>query len=208
MKKDLIILCAGGFAKEALSIADMINAVKPRWNILGFLDDNKPIGSEVFRGYKVIGSIKEWCPKKNQEFAMGVANPAIKERLYNIIHDKGGEFVTLINPALRIPKETIIGEGCVITLAWTGINVVLGKCVHVAGSMIGESTLGDFSTTTGFANIAGAKLGKRVFVGSHAVILNNVSVGDDAFICAGSIVYSKVKTGIKVWGNPAKKIDL
>jgi serine acetyltransferase len=30
-------------------------------------------------------------------------------------------------------------------------------------------------------------------------------IGDDAFICAGSIVYSNVKAGTKVFGNPAKR---
>lgn len=34
--------------------------------------------------------------------------------------------------------------------------------------MIGEATIGDFATTTGFSNIAGAILGKRVFVGESS----------------------------------------
>lgn len=206
--KDLIIICAGRFAKEALLIAEMMNDVEQQWNILGFLDDNKEIGLEVFRGYRVIGNIQDWHPKDNQYFAMGVASPGTKEKLYDIIHGRGGKFATLIKPTTIIPKETVIGEGCVIGQAWIGLDVVLGKCVHVAGSMVGGSTIGDFSTTTGFANVAGAKLGQRVFVGSHAVILNGKKVGDDALISAGSIVFSNVKPGTKVMGNPAKKIEL
>ena len=34
-----------------------------------------------------------------------------------------------------------------------------------------------------------------------------LTVGDDAYICAGSIVFSKVKAGTKVFGNPAKRMD-
>ena len=75
--------------------------------------------------------------------------------------------------------------------------------------MIGQdSIIDDYSTTTGYTNIASAHIGKRVFVGSHAVILNGKKVGDDAFVCAGSIVFSNIKAGTKVFGNPAKKIDL
>lgn len=206
--KDLIIVCAGQFAKEALLIAEMMNDSEPQWNIMGFLDDNKEIGMEVFRGYKVIGHIRDWIPEENQYFAMGVARPGTKEKLYDVIHGRGGKFATLIMPTTIIPKETIIEEGCVIGHAWIGLDVVLGKCVHVAGSMVGESTIGDFSTTTGFANVAGAKLGQRVFVGSHAVILNGKKVGDDALISAGSIVISNVKEGTNVFGNPARRIDL
>lgn len=205
--KDLIIVCAGGFGKEALSVAEAMNKVELHWNILGFIDDTKEFGEEIFRGYKVLGSIKNWQPKPNEYFAIGMANPQAKEKLYNIIHSRGGKFATLIHPSLNIPNETVIGEGCILSLAWIGINVTLGKCVHVAGSMIGEAIIDDFSTTTGFANIAGAKIGKRVFIGSHAVVLNGKKVGDDVTIGAGSIVFNNVKSNTTVIGNPARKLD-
>ncbi|WP_308761073.1 sugar O-acyltransferase [uncultured Bacteroides sp.] len=204
--KDLIIVCAGGFGKEAVVVAEQMNEIVPQWNILGFIDDTIEVGTEIFRGYKIIGSIKDWQPEPQQYFAMGISTPQAKEKLYNLIHEKGGKFATLIKPATIVPQETEIGEGCVIS-GWIGINVVLGKCVHIAGSMVGGASIGDFSTTTGFANIAGAHLGNRVFVGSHAVILNGKKVGDDAIVCAGSIVFSNVKAGTKVFGNPAKKAD-
>lgn len=205
--KDLIILGAGGFGCEAISVAESINKNANEWNILGFLDDNISLGTEVFHGYKVIGSIKDWKPKTSEYFVLGVSSPKTKEKLYNLLKEKSGQFATLIAPGVYIPKEIEIGEGCTITLAWLGVNVKLGKCVNIHGSMIGESEIGDFSTTTGFTNVAGAKIGKRVFIGSHAVVLNNVKVGDDAYICAGSIVFTKVKPGIKVMGNPAKKFE-
>ena len=89
-----------------------------------------------------------------------------------------------------------------------GDCAIVGSFVHVAGSIIGQdSIVDDFSTTTAFVNIASAKIGKRVFVGSHSVILNGKKVGDDAFVCAGSIVLNNVKPGTKVMGYPAKKID-
>lgn len=206
--KDLIIVGAGGFGCEAISIAESINKKKKEWNILGFLDDNKETGVEVFHGYKVLGSIKEWQPKPSEYFSLGVSSPQIKEKLYNTIKSKGGQFATLISPSIYIPEEIEIGEGCTITLAWFGVNVKLGKCVNVNGSMIGGSQIGDFSTTTGFTNVAGAIVGKKVFIGSHAVILNKVTIGDDAYVCAGSVVFTNVKPGIKVLGNPAKKFEI
>ena len=70
----------------------------------------------------------------------------------------------------------------------------------------GHAVIGDYSTTLGFANIPNAKIGKRVYIGSHAVVLGS-SVGDDAEVCVGSIVIRKVKAGTKVFGNPAKRVD-
>ena len=205
--KDIIIVGAGGFGCEIAGLVEGINRKEHQWNILGFIDDTIASGTEIFHGYRVLGSIVDWIPKDNEYFSLGLSSPQAKNKLYTTIKGKGGKFATLIAPNLHIPQEMKIGEGCTITLGWFGPNVILGNCVNIHGSMVGESTIGDFSTTTGFANIAGAKIGKRVFVGSHAVVLNKISVGDDAFICAGSVVFSKVKPGTKVWGNPAKKMD-
>ena len=125
-----------------------------------------------------------------------------------MLKSKGANFATLINPTVVIPKEMEIGEGCTITRAWFGINVKLGNCVDVHGSMIGGSTIDDFSTTTGFANIAGAQIGKRVFIGSHAVVLNKVKVGDDAF---GKMLsrygYSRVAHWKEMHDDPCSKIN-
>ncbi len=202
--KKLIIVCAGGFGKEALNLAQKINKNIHQWNILGFIDDTKTIGTEVFRGYKIIGSIHDWEVQEEQYFALGISKPQAKEKIYNLLKSKGAKFATLINPNITIPEEMIIGEGCIITSGWIGLNNKLGKCVHIAGSMIGGSDIDDFSTTTGFSNIAAAHIGKRVFVGSHAVVLNGRKVGDDAIVAAGAIVMSNVKAGTTVIGNPAR----
>ena len=86
--------------------------------------------------------------------------------------------------------------------------MVLGDFTSIMGSMIGQdSNIGDFSTTTGYVNVVSAKLGKRVFIGSHSVILKDRIVGDDAYVGAGSIVIKNVKEGTKVFGIPAKRIN-
>ena len=179
--KDLIIVCAGGFGKEALRIAEQMNEKNQIWNIQGFIDDTIPIGTEIYHGYKILGTIADVLPSSNQSYVIGNSNPNSKMKLYALLKSKGCDFATLINPRIYLPPEIVIGEGAVISDAWFGNEVVLGKCVHIAGSMVGDATIGDFSTTTGFANIAGGILGKGVFVGSHAVVLNNVKIGDFEF---------------------------
>lgn len=50
------------------------------------------------------------------------------------------------------------------------------------------------------------KLGKNVWVGSHATILAGVMVGDGAVIAAGAVVTKDVPAGAVVGGVPAKII--
>lgn len=201
--KDLIIVCAGGFGREVYYMAKSIG----KWNIKGFIDDNLHALDGVNIALPIIGTIKDWVPSDNEVFALGVSNPKTKEVIVGIMKAKGAKFETLISPHSRVIETSTIGEGSIISGS-IGDCVKIGNFVNVMGSMIGQdSEIGDFSTTTGYTNIASAKLGKRVFVGSHAVVLNGKKVGDDAFICAGSICFSNVKAGTKVFGNPAKKMD-
>lgn len=201
--KDLVIVGVGGFGREAYYMAKLIG----KWKIKGYLGN---FGDDPHR-FKIdlplLGVIEDYIPKDNEVFVIGVADPKKKEKFITILKSKGAEFVSLIHPLARINETATIGEGCVI-----GGSTSVGDCshignyVHLAGSMIGQDVeIGDFSTTTGFTNVPTAKIGKRVFLGSHSVILNNV--GDDAYVCAGSIVMSKVKAGTKVFGNPAKRMD-
>ena len=202
--KDLIIVCAGGFGREVYYMAKEIG----KWNIKGFIDDNLQALDGVNIALPIIGTIKDWIPSENEVFALGVSSPKTKEIIVNIMKAKGARFETLIAPHSRVIESASIGEGCIIS-GTVGDCVKIGNFVNIMGSMIGQdSTIDDYSTTTGFVNIATAHLGKRVFVGSHAVVLHGRKVGDDAFICAGSIVFANVKSSVKVLGNPAKKIDL
>lgn len=208
--KDLIIVGAGGFGREALYITLEINKLNVQWNIKGFIDDNLTALDNLKCDYKVIGRISDWQPNENEVFVMGIAAPKTKEKLSKILIGRGAEFVTIIHPKVTIQDYTTIGLGCVIgDVSFVGDNVTIGNFVHIAGSMIGQdSIIGDYSTTTGYVNIASARLGKRVFVGSHSVVLNHLTVGDDVFICAGSVVFRKIKSGTKVLGYPAKKLEI
>lgn len=201
--KDLIIVCAGGFGREVYYLAKSLGI----YNIKGFIDDNIHALDGVNIAMPIIGTIKDWVPSDNEVFALGVSNPKTKETIVSIMKTKGAKFETLIAPHSRIIETTTIGEGCIISGS-IGDCVKIGNFVNIMGSMIGQdSVIEDYTTTTGYTNIASAHLGKRVFVGSHAVVLHGLKVGDDAYICAGSIVFSKVKAGTKVFGNPAKRMD-
>ncbi len=49
-------------------------------------------------------------------------------------------------------------------------------------------------------------VGKKVFIGTGAIVLRNVTIGDNAVIGAGSVVTKDVPPNVIVAGNPAKII--
>lgn len=212
--KDIIIVCAGGFGCEVYDIIEHINRKaeekgkeKP-YNLLGFLSDVPVDLVSQKINSKIIGGIQSWYPKGNEVYALGLSNPEDKERLSNLLKSRGAKFETLISPCSNVHKDVEFGEGCIITAYSISRGAKIGNFVNVMGSMVGSgAVIGDYSTTTGFTNITNACLGKRVYVGSHAVIMNNKRIGDDVFIAACSLVVSNIKSGKKVFGVPAKSVD-
>lgn len=83
-----------------------------------------------------------------------------------------------------------IGDGCFI-----GHQVVFATIDH---GLEPENRHDNF--------VSPIKLGKNVWVGSHATILRGVNVGDNAVIAAGAVVNRDVPANTVVGGVPAKVI--
>ncbi|MBQ7155783.1 MAG: hypothetical protein IJR85_09555 [Synergistaceae bacterium] len=212
--QDIIIVCAGGFGREVHALIRAINrhakakGEEEPYNILGFLSDVPDALDGIDIDSRIIGDIQNWQPEGSEVYALGISTPKSKEKLAELLKGRGARFVSLVSPSLYIPETVEIGEGSIITAYCIGDCTKIGKFVNVAGTMVGQdAVIGDYSTTTGLANITNAIIGKRVFVGSHAVIMNKKKIGDDAFVCVGSVVVRNVKAGTKVFGVPAKVVD-
>lgn len=55
-------------------------------------------------------------------------------------------------------------------------------------------------------HLAPARLGRNVWIGSGAIILPGVAIGDNAVVAAGAVVTKDVAQGAIVAGNPARLI--
>lgn len=211
--KNIIIVCAGTYGREALSIiqahnriADISGKNQP-YNLLGFIDDNLEALVDTDISISVIGKISDWKPIKDEVYVIGASSPMLKVELTTLLKARGCRFETLIAPWSIVSEDVELGEGCFITAHSISAGVKLGNFVNINGAMITPgAVIDDYSTITGFAVVEAAKIGKRVFVGSHAVVSSGVNVGDDAQISVGSIVNNDVETGTTVFGVPAEVI--
>ena len=211
--QDLIIVCAGGFGVEAVSFIESSirkaerRGEEPPYRILGFLDDNPDALEGTGADYPVLGGISDWQPIGDEKYVLGAASPATKEKLSAMLKARGCRFETIVAPWCIILPGTSFGEGCIISAYRICSGVKLGDFVNVAGSMLCPGAeIGDFSTTTGFTVVENARIGKRVFVGSHAVVEDGVVVGDDVQISAGCVVRENVRSGVTLFGCPAREL--
>ncbi|MFY0672419.1 MAG: acetyltransferase [Bacteroidia bacterium] len=209
--KDLIIIGAGGFSRELLQWIKHSNAVNPRWNVLGFLDDDETALDGYACDKKIIGSISNWDVKESEFYVCSLGVPTLKKRIVEEFKNKGAKFATIIHPKAVISEFCHFGEGVIITAnAKVSPNVTLGNFVTLLGSGVGhDAEIGDYSTISGYCSVNGwCKVGEGAFIGSNAVIAPRKTIGDWAFVGMGSMVINNVKPNSKVMGNPAKRINI
>ncbi|WP_292594710.1 NeuD/PglB/VioB family sugar acetyltransferase [Mesotoga sp. UBA5847] len=210
--KDLIIVGAGDTSREILQIAKDINRTSMTWNIKGFIADEGLDISQLTKGqYNIVGTIEHCMPRENEVFVCAIATPWRRERVVNQLKAVGAVFTSLIHPTARLDDYCELGEGVVMyPYSSVGSNARLGDYVFLQSTTVAHDvSVGDFTTISSLCGILGrVKLGKRVFAGNHATILPKVSVGDDAYIGAGSVVIRNVRAGTKVFGNPARRVDI
>lgn len=205
--KKLYILGAGGFGRELLWWVKDINAVKSTWDIVGFLDDNLNALDGVECDYKVVGTIKDWQPKEDEEFALAFGSPALKRKIVDIMKAKGAKFATVIHPSAQVSEFAHYGEGFIMFPdSKLSCNSTVGDFVTLLATKIGHDTyIGDFSVISGGCNVVrNVCIGKDVFLAAGVCIAQDIKIGDGAYLGLGSVVLKDIPEGVTVFGNPAR----
>ena len=208
--QDIIIVGAGGFGRELLQWIKDINRKKPTWNIKGFLDDNQNALDDIKCDYQIIGSIKAWVPSENEVFAMGIAEPHIKETVAKKMKAQGARFANIIHPTALVAETAEYGEGIVMyPFSSLSVNCHIGSFLTLLSSGIPhDAQIGDYVTISSNCGLTrGVIIGDRSFLADHACILPERKIGEDAYIGMGSVVVRNVKVRTKVFGNPARTIE-
>jgi len=103
---------------------------------------------------------------------------------------------------IQIPRDTVIGRGLYIGHYGRIIispGAVLGDNVNIAtGITIGKTNRGD--------RMGYPVIGNKVWIGTNAVIVGKVTIGDDVLIAPNSYVNIDIPSHSIVMGNPAKII--
>ena len=213
--KNLIIIGAGGFAREVYWHEQMASGIDSEWTIKGFLDGDVKLSAEEYAKLPgdttLLGDIDGYEIQPDDVFTCAVGTPEIRKKLIEKMLARGGKFINIINERAKIFPAANIGKGVII-----GLNSGLSDHVEIGDfSMINNFSgighdvkVGKYTCIMSYVDIdGGSQIGDEVFIGSHVTILPKVTVENNAYVGAGSIVLKRVKANTKVFGNPAMVID-
>ncbi len=196
--RDLFIVGAGGFGREAVWTIERINkaAQQPIWNVIGFADDDPAKASGNFEGYPMLGSVE----KASRDFPgasvfIAIGDNSVRRAIYAKL--RGHDFPALIDPSAQVSPTTEFRHGTYIAVeAVVSVGTEIGKFVIInARAGVGhDSKVGDFANIAPGVSLSGhTTIGEDVMMGTNSCTAPGMKVGDRATVACGTPVLKDVE---------------
>ena len=205
----LIIIGAGGFGSEVLETINDCNKKKERFEVYGFIDENKSLIDKNILGVPILGNIEYLLSLKVRDYKclITVADPVLRKKIVKKLNNKV-DFCTIIHPSVIYSNFTKIGKGCIIQPGSILMpNTRLGNhvIINVHCCVGHNSYLKNFVSMMPDVNINGNNtINEGVYVGSGTITNEKINVGKWSVIGSGSVIIKHIPDNSLVIGIPGK----
>tara|TARA_B100000941_G_C28307842_1_gene449917 strand:- start:76 stop:714 length:639 start_codon:yes stop_codon:yes gene_type:complete len=211
MTKELIIIGAGSFASEIISLIKRVNKHNKYWEILGLIDDDPKLHGAIIDSHKVFGGF-DWLVnyKKALGIVFAIGNRKIVSKMVSQLENNEKIFFpNIIDPSVGI-DHIKIGQGIVIFQgSIISTNAKLNNHITIGfNTVIGHHTIvGDLCFIGSGVVINGCvDISRGVFFGANSTCVPAIKIGKYSTIGLGSAVMNNVKDGKTMIGVPAKSV--
>ena len=206
----IVIVGASGFGREALWTIQDCNKIQKKYQIMGFIDDDKSLWGKNIHGIHVLGGL-EWFSNANSsgiQCVVAIGEPTIREKIVIELEKQNVLFATIIHPSVIYSDSVQIGTGCIIQAgSIITVDIKIGNHVHInIDSTIGHDTIiEDFVTVNPGVHINGNTLIERgVFIGTGTAMKQKIKIGRGSVIAAGTVVINDLPEFSLCMGVPGK----
>ena len=211
--KDIVVIGAGGHAREVADVIDAINAQNANFNLLGYIIDLEygTVGSLV-NGKPILGDFTwfEQNPKVN--VICGVGYPDHRRKLVERAISQGVSFCSLVHPTAVLTRWIDIGLGTVIMAGCVLSNQIkIGNhvCINRLATIGHNCFIEDYVTVSpGVCCSGNVYVQEGCFVGTGANIIEKCTIGRWATVGAGSTIIRNVADNSTVVGVPGRTIRI
>lgn len=209
----LVLVGAGGFARETAEAVRAVNDARPTWDLCGFLDDDPRTWGGQRVGVPVLGPVSLAPDLTDVRLVVCTGSPrdyTSRSRLVASFGLAPERYATVVHPTAVVPRSASLGEGTVL-LAGTVLtaDVQVGRHVAVMPCCVltHDDVVSDYATLGAGVRLAGAvRVAEGAYVGSGAMVREGRAVGAWSLVGMGAVVTEDVPPG-EVWaGVPARHL--
>ncbi|MFT4684080.1 MAG: sugar O-acyltransferase (sialic acid O-acetyltransferase NeuD family) [Flavobacteriaceae bacterium] len=159
-------------------------------------------------GFEGDNTFSDW--DKPYDFILGIGDNTIRKKVAELVLSKNKKLLNAIDTSSHISEYIILGQGVFI-----GKNVVVNVlseignyCILNTGCIVEhECRIKDgVHIAPGAVLLGNVTVGEQSFVGANAVIKENITIGHNVIIGAGAVVLKDVPDHSKIVGNPGRAI--
>lgn len=193
-----------------LKLIDSINNIRPTWDIIGFIENNK-LTSRTCGGYPVVdlGLLLDDQQINGDIYVANNQKDNSREGIDGLdkLLKRGFRSCNIIHPNIDLNRVTI-GRGCVLSDGCIiGGNTKLGNFITCElRALVSHDVYIEDQVYIGLGACigGGAKLKKRCYISIGAIVMGNVTIGEGSIVGPGAVVNKDVKPNTIVAGVPAK----
>jgi sugar O-acyltransferase (sialic acid O-acetyltransferase NeuD family) len=209
--RDLVLFGTGGLAREVLQIVLDLNEDAPRWNVLGFLDDNEALHGTAIHDLPVLGGAGWLADRPGVQAVVGIGGTATRRKVVRRLQSiSGAGFATLVHPLAYVGRRVAVGEGSVLcpgALVTTDIAIGRHVILNLAVTVGHDAVLEDFVTVAPGAHVSGnVRVGEGCDLGTGSTVIQGKAIGAWTIVGAGAVVVKDLPANVTAVGAPAKPI--
>ncbi|MBK8166443.1 MAG: hypothetical protein IPK64_10860 [bacterium] len=218
LHKRLVVIGAGGFAREVRWLAREITAARgdaEAYRFVGYVVSDPAKASPFDSADEILGNL-DWLATHREAWdvlAMGIGNAAPRLKVADELETRWGPecWPALVHPTVRLDADSCrIAHGvalCAGVLGTVNLEFAPFAMVNLAVTIGHEARIGRAACLNPTVNISGGVvIGAGALVGTGAQVLQYVEVGAGATVGAGAVVAKAVPPGVTVVGIPAKPL--
>ena len=208
--QDLVIIGAGSFGEEMLDNICWINEEKPRWNLLGFIDETR---TGDVNGVKILGKLEDFLKMdKNIQYFVASIEGKERERVMQICRAAGFSAAVIIGVKSSIEENVQIGEGCYLgykTKLYHGTRIGEGVILEHISLVNAETEIGAYSTCRLYISAGrGTRIGKYNHFDARCIVDDGVATADNCRFKIGTVVLQNIDVPGVYVGIPAKPVEV
>ncbi len=208
MSASLLLVAASGLAREVLSVCEATGVA-----VVGVLDDDPGKAGATFGATTVLGSLELARNHPDAELLLCAGKGSVRRDLAVRLAALGigsDRYSTVVDPSVRVPSSCSLGVG----------SILLGGVVLTADVRVGrhvvcmphvtlthDDDIADYVTlTTGVSLGGGVCVGEAAYLGMHATVREQRTVGAEAVLGMGAVLIADQPPRTVYAGVPARPI--